>query len=400
LAFALFAACLCLYELWLPAQDELDPTLDYRQAYDYLKERSPALIAAATDKSSTLVFGSSELYPSPLLAQHPANLPENYGVDLNWVIVGSGGTQCLQHTLLLGAVAPKLKTDKVVLILSPQWFTGNGISPEGYRTKSSWEAYRVFMSNPRLSEKTRKATAKRVAQLSQKPERAWGIEEGSLPARAEESIYAFLEDSNLRWERYLKTLDGTYPPRAENQVYLGTKQPDWEALLADATTAATTATAGNDFGIQAEHYEKHLADELDTLAGSDAGDRFVPSHEFDDLRLFLTVCQENDITPLLVIMPVNGFWDDYTQHPKTDRNAFYREVRKLCAEMGARCADLSSHEYDKGFFFDTLHLGWRGWVQVAQEIERYGKNTTTWTEQKPLPAHAAAIKTAEKSSSP
>jgi D-alanine transfer protein len=390
LAFTLFAIVLGIHELVLPTQGELDPSLDYRQAYDYLKERSPALIAAATDEDSTLVFGSSEFYPNTFLAQHPANLPENYGVDLNWVTVGSGGTQSLQHTLLLGALAPELKTDKVALILSPQWFTDNGITPEEYRSKSSWEIYRAFMDNPRLSPQTRKAVAKRVARLSQKPERARGIEENSLFVRIEEPIRGYIEDNKLRWERQLKTLKGTYPPKAENTAGTGRKKPDWDALLADATTDAAAATTDNDFGMLTEYYRRHLADTLDTFAGAETRDRFVPSREFDDLRLFLTVCREVGVTPLVVTMPVNGPWYDYTQHPQADRKAFYREVRKLCAEMGAYCADFSDREYDKGFFFDTLHLGWRGWVQVAQAIDGYGEGSAARTAADSADAAAPA----------
>ncbi|MDR2587638.1 MAG: hypothetical protein LBC23_05200, partial [Coriobacteriales bacterium] len=68
---------------WSPAQDELDPSLDYRYAYDHFKEKSPQLVEALAVPGTTLVFGSSELDPKPSVLQHPVNLPESYGIDLN-----------------------------------------------------------------------------------------------------------------------------------------------------------------------------------------------------------------------------------------------------------------------------------------------------------------------------
>ncbi|MDR2587034.1 MAG: D-alanyl-lipoteichoic acid biosynthesis protein DltD, partial [Coriobacteriales bacterium] len=208
-----------------------------------------------------------------------------------------------------------------------------------------------------------------VTGLGINQQRARGIEQGTPLSFFDELGYSFVEDIQLRRAKQRAVAEGIYPNKTE--AALG--GPDWNALLEDATLAGEKACAGNDFGIETGYWNTYIADDFVALEDSKALSRFMPSPELDDLRLFLQVCQENDVEPLLVIVPVNGWWYDYAGHPQADRMALYQAIRDLCDEMDTRYADFSGHEYEEYFLFDIMHLGWRGWVQVEQAIEAYSR---------------------------
>ncbi|OPG94643.1 D-alanyl-lipoteichoic acid biosynthesis protein DltD, partial [Chryseobacterium mucoviscidosis] len=73
--------------------------------------------------------------------------------------------------------------------------------------------------------------------------------------------------------------------------------------------------------------------------------------------------------PLFISVPVHGKFYDYTGFPKKGRTDFYKKIKKEIEQEGFQVADLTNHEYDPYFLKDTLHLGWKGWVYVDQEIE-------------------------------
>ncbi|MHB1008430.1 MAG: D-alanyl-lipoteichoic acid biosynthesis protein DltD, partial [Propionibacteriaceae bacterium] len=93
---------------------------------------------------------------------------------------------------------------------------------------------------------------------------------------------------------------------------------------------------------------------------------FTSSVEYHDLQLYLDVAHDLGIQVLLIALPVNGVWSDFTGLPKAQRDGFSAKVRTMAAVNGAQLVDLSSKAYEPYYFFDTLHLGWRGWLDVTR----------------------------------
>ena len=62
---------------------------------------------------------------------------------------------------------------------------------------------------------------------------------------------------------------------------------------------------------------------------------YTQSPEYGDLICFLNVCRDLGIRPLLVSLPVNGPWYDYTGFPQQSRQAYYQKIRDIAAEYGA-----------------------------------------------------------------
>lgn len=148
-------------------------------------------------------------------------------------------------------------------------------------------------------------------------------------------------------------------------------EPDWAALLEQAEADGEKENQ-NEFFIDDCSYKK-LAPQLPAKKGkdSDAVNGYQNSPEYDDLRCFLQVCTELDITPMLVILPVNGFYYDFTGFPQEARQNYYQNIRDVAAEYGAEVADFGGEEHTKYFFEDRVHIGKKGWVMVNESIYRF-----------------------------
>ena len=55
------------------------------------------------------------------------------------------------------------------------------------------------------------------------------------------------------------------------------------------------------------------------------------------------------------------------------RTEYYVKVKRQLENNGFPVLDLSDHEYDKYFFKDTIHLGYKGWVSVDKGILQFEK---------------------------
>jgi D-alanine transfer protein len=131
----------------------------------------------------------------------------------------------------------------------------------------------------------------------------------------------------------------------------------------------------NPFYIDDESYQRlkpHLKEKKDM--NKDARKGYQTGPEFDDLRIFLQVCRETGIQPMLVLAPVNGYYYDYTGFPVEAREAYYQKIRDIAEEYGVLLADFSDQEYTKYFFEDRVHLGKKGWVMVNEAIEQFARS--------------------------
>lgn len=103
----------------------------------------------------------------------------------------------------------------------------------------------------------------------------------------------------------------------------------------------------------------------------------LDSMEFSDLECFLSICREEGIEPLVVILPFNGYWYDYTELTAEERSTFYEKIRCIAEDYGVQCADLSGNEYTEYYFEDNSHPALKGLVDLNEAIyEFYRKDKT------------------------
>jgi len=148
--------------------------------------------------------------------------------------------------------------------------------------------------------------------------------------------------------------------------------PDWEALRQQALEDAQRMSTTNDWGVEDDFYTKQLEPALDSLAGARADETYSDTPEYDDLELFLQVCDACGIEPLVVIEPTLGPYYDHIGITAQTRAAAYQRIRDVvAAHSSARLADFSANEYEKYFLFDIVHFGWTGWVDTERALYEF-----------------------------
>lgn len=363
------------------------------------KENSMAGLTENLTADTIPVFGSSEFQHGLETPFHPAHVFAD--TDFHPLLLGAGYYQSLFHAISLAAMEPSMVTKKAVLILSPQWFRRTGVVDQAFSSRFSEQIYTGMLTNARVSEETKAYISSRTHTLlgavDEKTERhvklhekvLWKQEE-TATERAYEALWnSFLEEKD-RFQismhmiaagiRKLNPDEGTEQKDVsglssfEEDAFTEVS-PDWEALLKSAEQGGMQENQ-NEFFINEESYEKLLPYlPLKKDMNKDAKTGYQKSPEYDDLRCFLTVCQELEIEPMLVILPVNGYYYDYTGFPVSARQGYYENILGVAAEYGAETADFSDQEYTKYFFEDRVHLGKIGWVKINERIYEFYKGS-------------------------
>lgn len=334
------------------------------------------------NRDTILVLGSSEFRHGTAMSSHPANMFRDN--SFNMMMVGAGYYQSLFHALELTALAKGVKNKKVVLILSPQWFKKEGVLAPAFASRFSEENFIAMIRSRQLSRETKNyITARSERLLAGDPQtlsRVKRYERVYLTGTA-----SFFDKQYVRFYReFLKekskisifTMAKARGVEKYDPKQLGSPgEPDWAAYEKKAQQEGERASKGNPFYVSARAYENQILPSLEQKKGSEAGASYSESPEYDDLTCFLQVCRETEIEPMLVLMPVNGYWYDHIGFPKAEREKYYENIRALAENYGAQVADFGDDEYTKYFFLDKVHLGWKGWLAVNEGIYRFAAET-------------------------
>ncbi|MBF1218784.1 MAG: D-alanyl-lipoteichoic acid biosynthesis protein DltD, partial [Fusobacterium periodonticum] len=138
----------------------------YNNSIRYLRNSekfsSVETIKKNIDENTIVLFGSSELDNYMIEKQHPSELLD-YN-DLNIMLIGAGYYQSLIHIMSLGAITneTKLKNNKFVLILSPQWFDRDGLEKEAFVARYSEEVMIDFLKNKDISDENKEYVINRA----------------------------------------------------------------------------------------------------------------------------------------------------------------------------------------------------------------------------------------------
>ena len=336
-------------------------------------------ITANLNQDSIVVFGSSELNHMRRTKYHPEKMFA--GQKLNLMMMGAGYYQSLSHAIELGAIEPGMKNRKVVLVLSPQWFRPTGVLPDAFASRFSEDNFIAMLRNDKLSPETKKyIIARTEALLADDPstlkrvrlyERIFREHNADL----RDKVYYTLYSGFLSERTKLSVTTLAYMKGLEHHAKI-TESPnpiDWQAYLKDAENDGKKHTGSNDFYIKDFYYKWYLGPQLKVRKDSGVNSSYCSSPEYDDLRIFLQECRDLNIEPLIINVPVNGWWYDYTGFPKEDRQQYYENIRTIAKEYGAQVADHSGDEYTPYCLEDTMHLGWKGWVYVNEDIYNFAR---------------------------
>lgn len=300
--------------------------------------------------NTMLVYGSSELHHGKKGKYHP--LTAFYNRDIELMLIGSALNQSLAHTISLGALEGELKNRKVVLFVSPSWYDKQGATKEGYKMRFSKSNYIALMNNRNISKSLKKKIEERNTKLLGKKSNL----RDSFIANEKEKITLMTAMTVGK----VKRLD-TYP------TGLSKNEPDWRALSREAEIESRYRS-NNKFYMKDFLYTTKIKPVLKEKKNSALKASYGESPEYYDTELFLQLCKERNIEPLLVIQPINGYWYDYTGFPKEGRNTFHKRILKLADKYDAKVADFWDRSYEKYFLEDAVHPAGKGWVNYNEKI--------------------------------
>lgn len=343
-----------------------------RNCCDYAMER-------VIDNQSIVVMGSSELGSDDELA-YPPHLFNNGNSDFNMVLYGGAHLQSLAMAINIGALQNNINNGKIVLIISPQWFTETGVTEDNFSSRFEELNFVEFLKNQNISVNTKEEVSGRVNSLLNadmptlqrvlKDENVYLYNSHNPFHNLEVMIYNAFKSAKVRFSmineyKCLPELDMSHFVKSENI--------DFSEMLCQAEQMGNKECKNNDYGINDDYFDRIIKSEYDSFENSNNELSYVTSPEYNDFRLFLQVCHETQLEPLIVSVPLNGRWYDYTGFPKDDRNTYYQNIRDICAEYGVSLLDFSEREYELFFLKDIMHMGWKGWVYTDQAIYDFFK---------------------------
>ena len=361
-----------------------------------VKYKAGRIMRDQLDKNTILLLGSSELQHQKSTPYHPGSIFE--GQDKKLLLVGAGYYQSLFHTTLVAALEPEMVNRKAVLIVAPQWFRKSGVKAEAFASRFSEENFVEMLKNPDLSDETKRYITDRTKKLlkvdPKERRRILQYEEqylgsGREPDRGTKVFQAFMEEKTLcnvmlrlgayeltssrKKESTVQAADNPSQTCAALAQRGEVREPDFVSLRASAARDGEEACGGNPFFVKKSYYDSYIVKVMDQVKDEGIKTGYSVSPEYDDFECFLKACSEMEIEPMVVITPVNGYWYDWIGFDSDAREDYYSQVRALCEKYGARIADFSDREYEEYFMEDTIHIGWKGWVDVSEAVYRFAE---------------------------
>ena len=349
-----------------------------KHAIGDIKEKGIVFNSKVINNGDIFIQGSSELGSD--VEQNPSRFFPISSFNYDTLIEGRAHVQDLAHAALIGSQKNIGENNKVVLILSLQWFLEKeGTDTNSFQGTFSPVQFYEYLSNDRISDKNKLIYANRIKELLESSEQyksEWlyaklysseGVQSKVLSCLL--SPYYFvreklvaLKDKGLLY----KELKGL-PEKSELEV----KDINWKEEYDKAKREGEEAVTNNDLMVDDGYYNEVIVPIYEKMKDRDININLLESKEFTDYELYLDTCLELGIKPYVVLMPVNGLWYDYTGITQDKRIAFYNKAQKIAEDKGISVLNLSDKEYQPYYLKDVMHLGWEGWLNVNEEIYKY-----------------------------
>lgn len=337
---------------------------------------------AAQEPDTLLVFGSSELKTTDICT-HPASFFADKRCGFQVDLIGRGSCQSLVHALAIAAGGDALNGKKVVLITAPQSYVEDGIASDLFMANFSELQVLAMLEDDTISDEVKTYLSGRIKTLID----SYNAENGTSLQRY--TAAGLLTDAKADGNGLIPSLLLPYralsawmldckdkvEARAVMRDYADVAAPqeaaaiDWAAEEKAALEQAADMVTNNDFYMQDDYYSTYVGRKLDQQEGKDSALSYDASPEYGDLRCLLDICRQKNMEVLFVHVPMNGKWNDFTGFSAQRRESYYEKVRLIAEEYdNVTLLDLTGYEYEPYFLCDTMHLGWKGWLEVDRAI--------------------------------
>lgn len=342
------------------------------------KDLSYSAIKSNIQEDTVMMMGSSEFQYGKNTPYHPTSIFRN--ANMNVMCIGAAKNQCLSHAITMAAVAPELKNKKAILILSPTWFSKEGIDGSGFSARFSESLYTAMLKNDGLSEELKEKLVDRSKTLLEvspsmkenvdRDTKIISEDKGNLEDKINYYMHRWLANER---ERLSVGLMWKISGNKNNKEYKNdgkVSPPDWDSL-AEQADEEFFKSCSNEFYMSDKMFKKKIKPIMETKKNSQANRTFDDSPEYDDLKLFLDVCNNQGVDVMLVMLPVSGYWYDYTGFPKENRKVVEDKVGEIAADKGAEFCSFFDKGYTKGWLTDHVHPAGKGWVEINEKAYEF-----------------------------
>lgn len=318
------------------------------------------------ESGKIVLFGSSELvfYPNQKF------LPQNYfnnDLKLPLRVQGNEGQQSFAIMSQLAACDNELVRDnaKVVVLLSPSWFTGSydnglkmpkfleymypGMMNKLYFQSESDDKYKLLISD---------YIKKNIAQIKD-------------PNFIYKDSFYDLKSDYLD-NKFKQIIIENFDSKDNNPKNIDYKNPnlDYESLKLEAKSI-TIPPKNNDYGINDEYYERYIVKQIkkDNFPfGVIVSPDINQNQEYNDFLVLLEYLETYKIKALFVMQDLNPY---AFANNREEANKLMQIIKSKVLEHNFEYLDMWSNkkeDYEIGTLTDIVHMGELGWVRINQAI--------------------------------
>ena len=349
-----------------------------RYNFEFTKYKGRDILKDNIDDKTLVVLGSSEL---GRVSEHPFHIKQLFNYDdFHIMAIGGGNFQNIIQASMLGSLGNDFPKQKFILSESFIWFDQFGMNPKAFLSRVSNEHVYYTLINPKISKETKEKFMKRVLELSKDNKNVHETFE-RYKRRLVDHKGTIVDDWLIKMDVEKFALNnkisfyftGNVTPIPSSGPV--TPNYDWKELQNKYLNDAKVRTEGNDFGIEKRYYATEIQNRLEKLKNSAAKYKYDISTEYDDYALVLQMAKEMGLEVEVVNFPINGKWYDYIGIGPEQRAIYSKKITEITESFGYKIMDLTSKEYEPYYMYDTVHPGWKGWPEVAEEMLKfYQKN--------------------------
>ncbi|RLK63110.1 D-alanyl-lipoteichoic acid biosynthesis protein DltD [Atopobacter sp. AH10] len=354
----------------------------FKTWYNQYKDKSYQAISSNMDKKTMMVFGSSEFGHHQKSWYHLKNMFKDR--DLNALLIGQPYTQSINHTIALAALSKNTTNNKVVMVVSPTWFRGDGIDPNAFSIRFSDSEYIEMLKDDRIKRPLKEKIIKRVVGLLANDKKTLSRVKLYNKVYFEKDQQWTVRSLETIVERMRKDQENSAVKlamlfeKAKYQRGKATIQDphhiDWQKFKEKAYKQSLDESK-NPLYIKQDQWKRKFSKKWKRMKNAHKNDELTKSEEFKDLELFLQVARANNKKVQLILQPINGYWYDHTGMSKKRRKECYEKIHAIADKYKAEVADLSSYTYEPYVLSDAVHPWKRGWVLINEAIFNfYQKN--------------------------
>ena len=318
------------------------------------------------ESGKIVLFGSSELVFYP----NQKYLPQNYfnnDLKLPLRAQGNEGQQSFAIMSQLAACDNELVRDnaKVVILLSPSWFTGSsdnglkmpkfleymypGMMNKLYFQSESDDKYKLLISD---------YIKKNIAQIKE-------------PNFIYKDSFYDLKSDYLD-NKFKQIIIENFDSKDNNPKNIDYKNPnlDYESLKLEAKSI-TIPPKNNNYGINDEYYDRYIVKQIkkDNFPfGVIVSPDINQNQEYNDFLVLLEYLETYKIKALFVMQDLNPY---AFANNREEANKLMQIIKSKVLEHNFEYLDMWSNkkeDYEIGTLTDIVHMGELGWVRINRAI--------------------------------